>query len=246
MDIESASRIPKGDNSKFQSRPRILVVDDEKVIRQLLTDCLSNDFEILEAPNGYEALVIITKTLPDLIILDITMLGLSGFQVLRNIRKNSDIPVIMLSARTDPTDKVESFELGADDYISKPFDIEELNARIRAILRRSASKNKATCTVFSDGRLRIELTKRRVSVEGQEIELTPKEFSLLQELFLGAGMVMDYQNLLKTVWGFEYTKDEKESVRAVVKRLRSKIESDPGNPQYVLTVDGIGYRFKDI
>jgi two-component system KDP operon response regulator KdpE len=151
----------------------------------------------------------------------------------------------MLSARTDPADKVEAFELGADDYITKPFVIGELKARIKAVLRRNPGKISPDRIDFDDGYLRIELIKKRVRVKGQEVELTPKEFSLLQELFLYAGTVRDYRSLLKTVWGPEYG-DEKESVQAVVKRLRSKIEPDPRNPQYILTVNNIGYRFKDI
>jgi two-component system KDP operon response regulator KdpE len=228
-----------------RERPLILVVDDEMSIRELLVDCLCDDFEAIQAPDGNEALSMVDQASPDLVILDIMMPGLSGFQVLQNIRQTLDTPVIMLSARTDPADKVEAFELGADDYMTKPFVIEELKARIKAVLRRNPDGNSSNRNIFDDGYLRIELIKRRVWVKGQEIGLTPKEFSLLQELFLHAGTVRDYRSLLKTIWGPEYG-DEKESVQAVVKRLRSKTERDPRNPQYILTVDNIGYRFKDI
>jgi two-component system, OmpR family, KDP operon response regulator KdpE len=228
-----------------RGRPLVLVVDDEMSIRELLVDCLCDDFEAIQASDGSEALSMVDRVSPDLVILDIMMPGLSGFQVLQQIRQTLDTPVIMLSARTDVTDKVEAFKLGADDYMTKPFVIGELMARIKAVLRRNPGKNSPDRIDSDDGYLRIELTKRRVWVKGREVELTPKEFSLLQVLFLGAGAVRDYRSLLKTIWGPEY-RDEKESVQAVVKRLRSKIEPDPRNPQYILTVDNIGYRFKDI
>jgi two-component system KDP operon response regulator KdpE len=152
----------------------------------------------------------------------------------------------MLSARIDTIDKVESLQLGADDYITKPFEIEEMTARVEAVLRRSGEKPGISGKLaFNDGRLMIDLTKRCVALEGKEVELTPKEYSLLRELVLYAGTVLEYQRLLKNVWGIEYEK-EKNLVQAVVKRLRSKIEVDPEKPEYILAVDGIGYRFKAI
>jgi DNA-binding response OmpR family regulator len=224
---------------------RILVVDDESTIRQLLADCLSDDFRVLEASNGNQALSVMDRENPELIVLDIMMAGMDGFQVLHKIRENSAVPVVMLSARIDPVDKIKALKLGADDYVTKPFVIEELKARIKAILRRNAGNDRPRKIDFDDGYLRIDLTKQRVWVNGQGVELTAKELNLLLTLFINAGTVRNYHSLLKTIWGSEYG-TEKESVQAVVKRLRHKIEPDPGNPQYILTVDNIGYRFKDI
>ena len=183
---------------------------------------------------------------PDLVVLDILMPGMSGFQVLRQLRETSDIPVIMLSARTDIVDKIESFELGADDYVTKPFRLIELTARVAAVLRRTETKThnvgKAT---FNDGRLLIDFTKHQVFVDGKDAELTRKEYALLREFVLNAGTLLEYQRLLRDVWGAGY-KNEKKLVQAVVRRLRCKIEADLENPQYILAIEGVGYRFKEI
>ena len=224
----------------------ILVVDDEENIREAIKDSLSDlGFRVLQAADGNEALNIITKFTPDLILLDIIMPGMSGYQLLRRIPKILDIPVIILSARTDIVDKVEAFELGADDYIPKPFLIEELRARVQAVLRRKTKEPQLTKPDFDDGHLKIVLAKGRVYLENHDIELTKKEFGVLQELVNRAGTIVLYQNLLHIIWGDEY-QNEKELVQAVVKRLRLKIEPDPRKPKYILTVDNIGYRFKDI
>ena len=160
--------------------------------------------------------------------------------------KNSDIPVIMLSARTDTVDKVESLELGADDYITKPFEIAEMTARVEAVLRRRKTMPRVIEKVdFNDGQLLINLAKRRVTLKGEEIELTPKEYELLRELVLNAGTVLEYQRILDAVWGKEYG-NAKELVQVTLKRLRAKIEVDPRNPKYVLTISSVGYRFKEI
>jgi DNA-binding response OmpR family regulator len=227
--------------------PKILIVDDEENIRGLLQEVLQAvGYQTFEATNGAQAIHLFEAESPDLVMLDIAMPGLSGFQVLRQLRKTSKVPVIMLSARIDTIDKVESLQLGADDYITKPFEIEEMTARVEAVLRRSGEKPGISGKLaFNDGRLMIDLTKRCVALEGKEVELTPKEYSLLRELVLYAGTVLEYQRLLKNVWGIEYEK-EKNLVQAVVKRLRSKIEVDPEKPEYILAVDGIGYRFKAI
>jgi len=226
---------------------KILVVDDIEDIRSLLQEALqASGYHTLEAADGREALSMIEAESPDLVILDIAMPVMSGFQVLRQLRKNSDIPIIMLSARTDTVDKVESLELGADDYITKPFEIAEMTARVEAVLRRRKTiSNVINKVEFNDGQLLIDLAKRRVTLKGEEVELTPKEYELLRELVLNAGTVLEYQRMLDAVWGKEYG-NAKELVQVTLKRLRAKIEVDPGNPKYVLTVSGVGYRFKEI
>jgi DNA-binding response OmpR family regulator len=226
---------------------KILVVDDIEDIRSLLQEALqANGYSTLEAADGREALSIIETEPPDLVILDIAMPVMSGFQVLRQLRKNSDIPVIMLSARTDTVDKVESLELGADDYITKPFEIAEMTARVEAVLRRRKTMSRVIDKVeFNDGQLLINLAKRRVTLKGEAVELTPKEYGLLRELVLNAGTVLEYQRILDAVWGKEYG-NAKELVQVTLKRLRAKIEVDPGNPKYILTISGVGYRFKEI
>jgi DNA-binding response OmpR family regulator len=226
---------------------KILVVDDIEDIRSLLQEALqANEYHTLEAADGREALRMIETESPDLVILDIAMPVMSGFQVLRQLRKNSDIPVIMLSARTDTVDKVESLELGADDYITKPFEIAEMTARVEAVLRRRKTMSRVIDKVdFNDGQLLINLAKRHVTLKGEEVELTPKEYELLRELVLNAGTVLEYQRILDAVWGKGYG-NAKELVQVTLKRLRAKIEVDPGNPKYVLTISGVGYRFKEI
>ena len=226
---------------------KILVVDDIEDIRSLLQEALqASGYHTLEAAGGREALSMIEAESPDLVILDIAMPVMSGFQVLRQLRKNSDIPVIMLSARTDTVDKVESLELGADDYITKPFEIAEMIARVEAVLRRRKTMPRVIEKVdFNDGQLLINIAKRHVTLKGEEVELTPKEYELLRELVLNAGTVLEYQRILDAVWGKEYG-NAKELVQVTLKRLRAKIEVDPGNPKYVLTISGVGYRFKEI
>ena len=226
---------------------KILVVDDEQDIRALLVDTLcTSGYEAIEAANGEEALRRIETEFLDLVILDIMMPGMNGFQVLRQLRKTSDIPVIMLSGRTGTVDKVESFELGADDYVTKPFHLIELTARIAALLRRTVEKNHAvTEPNFNDGWLLIDFSRRQVFVDGKDAELTRKEYALVQEFVLNAGILLEYQRLLRDVWGASY-KNERKLVQAMVRRLRCKIEADLDNPQYIQAVEGVGYRFKKI
>jgi DNA-binding response OmpR family regulator len=226
---------------------KILVVDDDEDIRGLLKEVLQPiRYDCLEAANGTQALNLIKIESPDLIILDIAMPDISGFQVLRYIRQTSNIPVIMLSARTETADKVESLQLVADDYVTKPFEMAEMTARVEAVLRRKGTANLASETIdFDDGRLVINLTQRQITVEGKEVELTPKEYELLRQLVLNAGMVLEYQSLISRIWGSEYDEDKK-LVQSVVRRLRTKIEIIPNNPEYILVVEGVGYRFKKL
>jgi DNA-binding response OmpR family regulator len=225
---------------------KILIVDDTADIRELLLEALQMaGYVVCEAANGTEAFSKIKMESPDLIILDIAMPDISGFHVLRVLRKTSKIPVIMLSARAETADKVESFELGADDYITKPFQIAEMTARVEAVLRRTVKSTPVPGTVdFNDGRLLIDFAKHRVIVEEKEMALTPKEYELLRELVLNTGTVLKYEQLLRDIWGDEY-KDEKKLVHAIVRRLREKIEADPKKPPYIIAISGIGYRFKE-
>ncbi len=183
--------------------------------------------------------------LPDLVILDIMMPKMDGFEVCRRLREWSQIPTIMLSARGDETDKVKCLDLGADDYLTKPFGTRELLARVRAVLRRTeATKTVSTPPLFTSGDLRISFAQRQVTVAGKEVKLTPTEYSLLQEFVLNAGKTLTHSYLLDRVWGPEY-RDEREYLHVFVHRLRTKLEPDATNPKYIMTVPGVGYRFRD-
>ena len=228
------------------SKTRILVVDDEPSIRKFLRANLeAKDYKVLTAVDGAEALRTIEMELPDLMILDIMMPKTDGFEVCRQLREWSQVPIIMLSARGDESDKVKCLDLGADDYITKPLGKDELVARVRAVMRRTetAGSIPAQCS-FSIGDLKINFVKRQVIIAGREIKLTPSEYSLLQELVLNAGKVLTHTHLLNKVWGSEY-REEREYLHVFVRRLRAKLEPDPTNPRYITTVPGVGYQFKD-
>jgi DNA-binding response OmpR family regulator len=223
-------------------RLRILVVDDELAIIKLLRANLQADgYEVLAAIDGAEALQIVERELPNLIILDIMMPKVDGFEVSRRLREWSQIPIIILSARSDETDKVECLNLGADDYLSKPFAAEELLARVRAVLRRSeVAHTTQTQPSFANGDIEINFAQRRVTVAGEEVRLTPTEYSLLREFVLNEGKVLTHVHLLNRVWGPEY-RVEREYLHVFVGRLRAKLEPDPTNPRYIRTVPGVGY-----
>ena len=195
--------------------------------------------------DGTEALHTIEMELPDLVILDIMMPKLDGFEVCRRLREWSQIPVIMLSARGDESDKVKCLDLGADDYITKPFGASELIARVKAVLRRTeAATTVPTKPSFTSGDLEINFAQRQVAVSGKEVKLTPTEYTLLQEFALNAGKVLTHTYLLNKVWGPEY-REEREYLHVFIRRLRAKLEPDPANPKCIMTVSGIGYQFKD-
>jgi len=225
--------------------PRILIVDDElSIIKFLRANLEAKGFETLVAMDGAEALETIERELPDLVILDIMMPKMDGFEVCRRLREWSQIPIIMLSARGDEGDKVKCLDLGSDDYITKPFGASELIARVRAVLRRTeAAGTIPTQTSFTSGDLRINFAQRRVTIADKEVKLTPTEYSLLQEFVLNTGNVLTHAYLLNKVWGLEY-REEREYLHVFVRRLRAKLESDPTNPRYILTVPGVGYQFK--
>lgn len=225
---------------------RILVVDDERRMVGFIRLNLEQDgFEVIEAFNGTDALNRLRDSLPDLILLDVMMPDIDGFQVLRTIREISQVPVIMLTAKGEEDDKVRGLELGADDYITKPFSPRELVSRVRAVLRRGATFEEGEEGVIEiDDRLRIDFGRREVWVDGELIKLRPTEYRLLYHLVQNAGWVMTHDQILTKVWGYEY-RDEPHYVRLYINYLRKKIEKDPSNPVYILTERGVGYRFVD-
>lgn len=227
-------------------KKRILIVDDELSILKFLRSNLEDrGYTAISATNGEEALHIIERELPDLIILDVMMPKMDGFEVCRQLREWSQIPIIMLSARGDEKDKVKCLDLGADDYIVKPFGANELMARVSAVLRRTRTAGISTTkSSITSGDLVINFAKRQVTRAGTEVKLTPTEYSLLQELAMNSGKVLTHTHLLKRVWGSEY-QDEREYLHVFVRRLRSKLESDPNHPRYILNVSGVGYQFTD-
>jgi DNA-binding response OmpR family regulator len=225
---------------------RILVVDDEPRMIHFIRLNLEHDgFDVAEAANGLAALQQLRDTLPDLVLLDIAMPELDGFETLRMMREISSVPVIMLTARGDEDDRVRGLELGADDYVTKPFSPRELVSRVRAVLRRTeiaAPAEKATIQV--DERLSINFDRREVLVEGRPVKLRPTEYRLLYHLVQNAGWVVPHDQLLAKVWGYEY-REETHYPRLYINYLRQKLEPDPANPRYILTERGIGYRFVD-
>ncbi len=226
---------------------RILVVDDEpRMIGFIRMNLELEGYQVLEAHNGLAALEMIRTQLPDLVLLDVMMPELDGFETLRMLREFSSIPVIMLTAKGEEDDKVFGLELGADDYVTKPFGSRELSSRVRAVLRRAemptASPEHAVLKI--DERLSVDFNRREVIVEGEHIKLRPTEYRLLYHLIENTGWTVPHEQLLAKVWGYEY-RDETHYVRLYVNYLREKIEEDPANPKYILTERGVGYRFMD-
>lgn len=226
-------------------KSRILIVDDDiGIIKSVRANLQVNDCEVFTAMDGIEALQIVEREMPDLIILDISMPRMDGLQVCSEIRKWSQIPIIILSARHDVDEKAQCLNSGADDYITKPFGINELIARVRAVLRRTKEvMTNPGVSQFSSGELNINFAERKVTVADSEIKLTPTEYNLLQELSLNKGKVFSHATLLGRIWGPEYA-DEREYLRVFIGRLRKKIEPDPNNPRFIVTVSGVGYQFR--
>ena len=219
----------------------ILVVDDDPVILKFVSANLkARGFDVITAEDGESALQIMEERLPDLVILDIMMPGMDGFEVCNRIREWSSAPIIMLTAKSEVNDKVNSLNIGADDYITKPFGIEELLARVRAVLRRRSHTRSPDTATFVNGDLKINLAERWVTVADKQIKLSPTEYSLLKELAQNAGKVLTHQMLLSRIWGPEYG-NETEYLRVYIARLRNKIESNPKNPHQILTEPGVGY-----
>ncbi|HET6199905.1 MAG: response regulator transcription factor [Candidatus Acidiferrales bacterium] len=220
----------------------ILVVDDEPQIRRVMRTTLSAaGYTIVEAHTGEEALEQIRNERPDLLLLDMNMPGLGGLETCREIRRTSDIPIIMLTVRNAERDKVMALDAGADDYVVKPFATQELLARIRAALRRSPSSEPMPSFVSKD--LRIDFERRNVAVQERSVRLTPKEFDILRLLVANAGKAVPHRTLLQTVWGPDYG-EETEYLRVFINQLRKKIEPDPRRPRYIRTEPWVGYRFE--
>jgi two-component system KDP operon response regulator KdpE len=224
------------------SETKILIVDDEPQIRRVLrTTLASQNYAVAEAKGGEEALERFREERPDLILLDVNMPDRSGLEVCQEIRRTSDVPVIMLTVRNTERDKVQALDAGADDYVVKPFGSDELMARIRATLRRAAPTE--VMPPFHSADLLIDFDKRMVAVKGQPVRLTPKEFELLRHLVANQGKALGHRRLLQAVWGPDYG-DETEYLRVFINQLRKKIEPDPRHPSYIHTEPWVGYRFE--
>lgn len=225
----------------------ILVVDDEERMARFIRLNLEYDgFQVLEAYRGMQAIHLIRDKMPDLVLLDVMLPDIDGFEILKTIREVSTVPVIMLTAKGEEDDRVKGLELGADDYITKPFSPRELVSRVKAVLRRTEVSGTPGShdVVEVDDRLKLDFGRREVWVNGELVKLRPTEYRLLYHLVQNAGWVMTYDQLLSKVWGYEY-RDEPHYVRLYVNYLRQKIEEDSSNPKYILTERGVGYRFVD-
>lgn len=223
---------------------RILVVDDEPMVREVVVAYLEREgFDVVEASTGAAALNSVAARSPDLVILDVMLPEIDGFSVLGELRRSGDIPVILLTARTEEPDRVLGLELGADDYVVKPFSPRELVARVRSVLRRSGGSSTPAAVLEFDG-LRIDEQAREVSVNGEVIEMTPKEFDLIAFLARSPRQVFSRSQLLEQVWDSSPDWQDPSTVTVHVRRLRRKIESDPEQPRWITTVWGVGYRFE--
>jgi two-component system response regulator RegX3 len=223
---------------------RVLVVEDEESFSEALSYMLRREgYEVEVAATGHEALQTFDRGGADLVLLDLMLPGLSGTEVCRELRNRSHVPIIMVTARDTEVDKVVGLELGADDYVTKPFSSRELVARIRAVLRRGAEPEELMLNVVEAGPVRMDVERHVVTVDGQQIALPLKEFDLLELLLRNSGRVLTRGQLIDRVWGSDYVGDTK-TLDVHVKRLRAKIEPDPASPKYLVTVRGLGYKFE--
>ncbi len=226
------------------SQPKILVIEDEDEIIRLLTFRLEQEgYEVLSAYNGVEGLHVLQQEHPNLVVLDVMMPRMNGWETCKRIRQYSDVPIIMLTALGQEADKVRGLELGADDYVTKPFSLAELVARVRAALRRGKQPLAANLTVQIDERLSVDRAQRQVVVDGRKTELSPTEFRILDCFLDNQGRILTHQSLLTQVWGWEYL-DETDYLKVYIHHLRKKIEENPSKPQYIVTERGLGYRFQ--
>ena len=224
---------------------KVLVIDDEPAIVEIVSLCFGlrwPDADVESASNGEAGLKLIEQDPPDLVLLDIVLPDMDDFEICREIRRISDVPIVMVSARDSEVDKVRGLEMGADDYITKPFSHLELLARVRAVLRRYQSQIPSVGETFEAGDLRIDFASRTVTVAGEPVRLTPTEYSLLFHLTRNAGRVLPHHTLLAKVWGREYT-DEIDYLKVYIRRLRQKLEGDPSTASRIISERGVGYKF---
>jgi len=232
-------------NARIRDRKILVVDDEERMVRFIRLNLEHDGFQVFEAFNGMQAINRVRTSLPDLILLDVMMPDVDGFEVLKIIREISSVPVIMLTAKGEEDDRVRGLELGADDYVTKPFSPRELVSRVRAVLRRTETAGGDTHGLIEvDERLKLDFDRHEVWVDGELIQLRPTEYRLLYHLVQNTGRVLTHDQLLTRVWGYEY-RDEPHYVRLYINYLRKKIEKDPANPKYILTERGTGYRFVD-
>jgi two-component system KDP operon response regulator KdpE len=229
----------------YRNRKILVVDDEERMVRFIRLNLEHDGFQVIEAYKGGQAIQRLRDNLPDVVLLDVMLPDIDGFEVLKMIREISSVPVIMLTAKGEEDDRVKGLELGADDYVTKPFSPRELVSRVRAVLRRVDSSTAGMHGLIEvDDRLKIDFDRREVWLDGQLVKLRPTEYRLLFHLVQNAGWVVTHDQLLSKVWGYEY-RDEPHYVRLYVNYLRQKLEKDPANPQYILTERGVGYRFVD-
>jgi DNA-binding response OmpR family regulator len=230
---------------QFKNRKILVVDDEERMVRFIRLNLEHDGFQVLEAYKGAQAIQKVRDTIPDLILLDVMLPDLDGFEVLKMLREINNVPVIMLTAKAEEDDRIKGLELGADDYITKPFSPRELTSRVKAVLRRVEPVSGGMHGLIEvDDRLKIDFDRREIWVENKLVKLRPTEYRLLYHLVQNAGWVVTHDQILSKVWGYEY-RDEPHYVRLYINYLRQKLEKDPANPVYILTERGVGYRFVD-
>ncbi len=232
-------------DSTFRNKKILVVDDEERMVRFIRLNLEHDGFQVIECFKGMQAVALLRDKMPDVVLLDVMLPDIDGFEVLHLVREVSTVPVIMLTAKGEEEDRVKGLELGADDYVTKPFSPRELVSRVRAVLRRADQSSTSGEEVISvDEHLKIDFGRREIRLDGELVKLRPTEYRLLYHLVKNAGWVMTYDQILAKVWGYEY-RDEPHYVRLYVNYLRQKLEKDPANPKYILTERGVGYRFVD-
>lgn len=223
---------------------RVLVIDDESQIgRMLITQLSAREFHVEHALTGQEGLLLAEQVMPDVVLLDLGLPDLDGVEVCRRLRQTSAVPVIFLTVRDDERTKVQALDTGGDDYVTKPFSLPELLARIRAVLRRKPDATSAASTVFASGDLRVDFAARRVTVRGEEVRLTPKEYELLRLFVQHADKTMTHSQLLSIIWG-PAEQNSTQYLHVFLRQLRRKLEPDPARPRHFVTEPGVGYRLR--
>jgi len=227
----------------MENNPRFLIVEDDKQIRSFIRSSLEmRKYGVSCAVSGQEALSLIASEAPDIIILDLGLPDLDGLDVIRRVRAYSQIPIIVVSARDQDKEKIDALDAGADDYLTKPFSILELLARLRVILRRLEEPASASSGPFETGDLMVDITRHLVCLKGKEVHFTPMEFNILALLVKNSGKVLTHSTILRTIWG-SYLDDDAQTLRVFMANIRRKLGEDPANPKYIITEVGIGYRF---